>query len=352
MQRIARRTSRRCALHCSSVVLICLCVSGSLASTADAAFRGQNGRIAFVKADAERDSTIWDVQPSAKRARALTRKPRRCRRSESWTDEAPDYSPSGKRIVYRHSDDCGRGHRSEVRVVRADGSGARRLFNLPLDSFTGATFTADGNQISFDAPEPGSFGLSAVHFVDSGSGRPTRPPIPTSLAYGTSPEWASSGQLALSGRLAQEARSSEEIIVGDVGARQFRRITSAGGPRHTIFSGDTSPDWAPTGNRIVFTRWAQLCLPESSSAGPRARAADPPCESETEDRSDIYVVDAAGGRRARRLTRRRDAGSPVFSPQGTKIAFGSKEFIYVMSSRGGRARRVARGSEPDWQPLR
>ena len=245
--------------------------------------------------------------------------------------------------------------------MRPDGSRSRRLLRLPSESSGPAAFTADGKEVTFEArdPDPQGFGAPAIHFVDSRSGRSTRSPIPTSLAYGMEPSWASAGMLALSGGLGEASgpgvtgsSANEEIIVGDANGRAFRRLTHPPRPRDAIFWGDESPDWDPRRNRIAFARWAQLCLPESSIAGPRARAADPPCESETAELSDIYVIDAAGTRRARRLTRMRDAASPAFSPDGRKIAFhGRKVFIYVMSAGGARLRKIARGEQPDWQPL-
>lgn len=94
-------------------MLAFICTAAYLAPAVEAAFPGRNGRIAFVKQDRELNSTIWGLQLGGKRARPLSAKPRHCRRGEYWAEEAPDYSPTGNRIVYSHADDCGRGSRRE-----------------------------------------------------------------------------------------------------------------------------------------------------------------------------------------------------------------------------------------------
>ena len=56
----------------------------------------------------------------------------------------------------------------------------------------------------------------------------------------------------------------------------------------------------------------------------------------------IGLFRASTGRLARVLTRRRTDSSPAFSPDSRRIAFNRGRALYVVRTRGGKARRVAR----------
>lgn len=79
--------------------------------------------------------------------------------------------------------------------------------------------------------------------------------------------------------------------------------------------------------------------------------------AQVDGNQEIFHVNASG--RVRRLTAdRADDVSPAWSPDGKRIAFtsgrGGSPQVYVMSARGGRAKRVSFGgrynSEPAWSP--
>lgn len=65
-------------------------------------------------------------------------------------------------------------------------------------------------------------------------------------------------------------------------------------------------------------------------------------------KGDIYTVAATGGRATRLTTMPSYESSPVWSPDGTKIAFAStregSNDIYVMDAAGGGARRLTSNS--------
>lgn len=89
-----RRASVRC-LVCTSVLL----PVAAAAPAAEASFPGRSGDIAFSRDESDLEdegihAPLWSVDPRTRDERRLTAVPRRCRRSESWWDSEPSYSPS------------------------------------------------------------------------------------------------------------------------------------------------------------------------------------------------------------------------------------------------------------------
>jgi TolB protein len=167
---------------------------------------------------------------------------------------------------------------------------------------------------------------------------------------------------------------TKEIYVMDADGLNVRRATR----NRSI---NTFPDWAPDGERIVYTSYREGDMPglyllarggESpgrilrslANGGHLYRAVFDP----TGDRmavvasvggsSEIYVV-GRSGRNARRITRDRGIDiSPSWSPDGRRIAFvsdrsGSPQ-VYVMDADGDRLRRLTYdgtyNTAPTWSP--
>ena len=106
--------------------------------------------------------------------------------------------------------------------------------------------------------------------------------------------------------------------------------------------GGHSPDFSPSGRRIVYTR-------STKRVG-----------NASERNSEVFVV-GRQGRNDRQVTNTRadDAHAPVFSPDGRYIAYGSfstraaGEGLFVIAANGGTPRRFRRDvREVSWQPLR
>jgi Tol biopolymer transport system component len=61
----------------------------------------------------------------------------------------------------------------------------------------------------------------------------------------------------------------------------------------------------------------------------------------------VQLHDAATGAPVRKLAD--NAGASSFSPDGKQVAYGAADgWIYVVSVRGGKARRLVRGISPAW----
>ena len=114
---------------------------------------------------------------------------------------------------------------------------------------------------------------------------------------------------------------------------------------------ERSPAWSPDGNRIVFSA-GTLTVTERPNSNITVRSVDI---------SDIYVMDAEGGNKINLTRTPAREGGPVWSPDGTMIAFVSnrsgKNEIYVMDDDGGNQRQITTGGpqgrnsgQPAWSP--
>ena len=68
------------------------------------------------------------------------------------------------------------------------------------------------------------------------------------------------------------------------------------------------------------------------------------------DNSDIYVMDNDGGNHRRLTNSPRNEWSPVWSPNGERIAFVSNSDIYVMDANGGKHRKLTNNRHGGWAP--
>ena len=125
----------------TTIVLLGLLIATSLvtAPTANAAFPGTNGDIAFSRFTHEQID-IWVVAPDSTSTARLTRTPRA-------NEGMPDWNAEGTLVAFSK---CGRGKLSncEIWTMNADGSDPTRL-TYPHDAQeTWPTWCPDGTQIA------------------------------------------------------------------------------------------------------------------------------------------------------------------------------------------------------------
>jgi Tol biopolymer transport system component len=309
----------------------------ALPTSAQAAFPGRNGRIAY---EDERTlgppcclgpfdtaSQILSVAPNGSRPRTLLGFDRFLL--------GPAYSPNGRKLAGSRGGPCGNAANS-LYLVRADGRGRLRGLTLPPCHGMGDNnpgWAPDGRRLVFVryglcppfAPEP--CGQIRVYHA--------RKSRRIASVDATHPVWSLRGRIAFS--------------AGDV----IYTMRPDGSHRRRVAAGE-HPDWSPHGNWIVY----ELPTPPEK-ATPYGGGGG------------IAMIRPRDGRR--HILTTSSAGAPAFSPNGNYIVFQrydaatGRQGVVVMRLRDRRTRTVVAalptrstssgGSEshvllgPTWQPL-
>jgi TolB protein len=323
--------------------VVATAAAGLAAPPAHATFPGQNGRISFQR-DTGRQADLLTVRPDGTGVRRLTR-------TRTWEEHA-EWSADGRRLAYARS--APDGEPADIWTMDADG-GDRRAVTAFGSVSLAPTWSPTGSIAYFslkDFPAPG----------------PDDPPPPAEL-YATDPD-GTTRRLTRDRRIQTDATFSPDgstlaysqwkavkgqpgvfdigISLMDADGTDRRALLAANGRRDAV-----TQSFSPDGTRIVF----------------ELVTARPPGRRRGERQSDLAIVNVDGSG-MRRLTRTAALETtPVWSPDGTRIAFASDRHakgrdlqrhgpaseIYTMRADGGDVQRLTHNtvpdSRPDWQPL-
>ena len=241
-----------------------------------ATFPGGNGKIAYF--DLRQFPTqVHAIDPDGSGEVQLT--------SGRRFSFAPEWSADGTKIVFLQGNSPFVG--GALVTMNADGSGKTVLLRGGVgrgrDGLRTPTWSPDGSQIAFCAAgRRKPYKIYVINADGSGLEKVTRGPN-----VDCHPSWSPDGN-----RLA--------MLTFVPHRWQLATMDPDGSNREVLVDrGDNdNSDWSPDGSQIVFTR----------TLG--------------QNRSDVFVVDSDGSGRTRLTdTPRRWEWTPVFSPNGTRIAF-------------------------------
>jgi Tol biopolymer transport system component len=273
---------------------LALSLSLALASSAQAAFPGANGKIAFIKETHVGGSTQRDIYTVNPDGTALTR---------LTTDELssdPVWSPDATKIAFhtlRHDPGCSFPCNSEIYVMNSDGSGQVRLTNSPADD-TGPTWSPDGTKIAF-ASLSGPLGSTTqqIYVMNADGSNPAN--ISNNSGHESDPVWSPDGTtIAFSAGfppgsvyLMNPDGSNRRLLPGSYGGTVtsnfdwspdsrylaieghfedssggvFVAKVADGSAQMITFDDEGGPAWSPDGKRIVFEDG--ICMPGGCGLG-------------------------------------------------------------------------------------
>jgi TolB protein len=288
---------------------------------------GLPGLLAF---SSDRDSTVhvYTIKPDGTDTRYTS--------SDNQTlDGLPWWTPDGSRILFTSD----QSNDNEIWSMNANGSDRKQISHRPgWDGL--ARMSPDGSKIVFvsetiTAKEGHGYSIFTIRSDGSeikkltGSDNNTGKALSESerAAWNSTPTWSPDSSKILFSTNREMVATSPVLYIMNAdgsGQQKFGFIAAMDG---------TEPDWSPVTNKIVFVR--------GSAA-----------------KGEIWVMDGGSpfpGWTAKKITDNADNNhSPVWSPDGTQIAFVSdtygNENIFIMNADGTNVRRVTYEKSNDRHP--
>ncbi len=234
------------------------------------------------------------------------------------TTAMPTAAPATRLIVFGGARWGTNSVTPRIYLIRADGTGMRRITNTPSVEDVDPAWRPDGQKIAFARRDRRGWRL----YVMNPDGRHLRTVSPL-LSDARAPAWSPNGRrLAfewLPLRLPATGSLSQQIAVINADGTGLRVLT-----RNALFRGGAAhPAWSPDGRTIIFTG-------RTSLAGGA--------------RGDVWSIRPSGGAVHRLIA---NAADPAWSPDGRKIAFTRRGDLYTASSTGTVLQRLTHGYHAD-----
>ena len=257
---------------------------------AEAAFPGQNGRIAFQKPDSDGFWQTWVANKDLSNQVKLT--------SESADSGWAVWNPGDDKLAFDSNradpDPDDPNAINDVFTMNPDGLGLVKLTHS--DDFSDAPgWSPDGEQIAFGSDRRNGAQRQEIYVMDADGSHARRvSTLPDKAGYDTAPRFSPDGnRLVFTRYITEEHGRSALFTVRVVDGGGLKQLTPWG-------NGAGDADWAPDGKKLVFEAY-----PNKGCFG------------------EIYTVDS-DGQHLKNITDNRCRGGiadPVWSPDGKKILF-------------------------------
>ena len=313
------RGRRSPLVGCALALLLCACGDAPTNATPPA-----GDWIAFVS-DRDGNSNIYLVRPDGSGLHRIT--------DHAARESEPAWSPDGRLLAFVSARDTTRTPSSpseEIYVMRADGTGVRRVTNDPVGGYA-PRWSPDGRRILYSAWDAEE---SRVHLFVIAADGTNRTRLTRGAWDDFDAAWSPDGQRVV-------FVSNRRGPNGDLWAKPY--IMNADGsnqqPLPRVCASNVSTvRWSPDGTRLAFN------CDDSFGTGGYVGSA-------------IYVA-AADGTNAVRLSATSGPQRGVtdvfkaWSPDGTRLALWSSrtgnEEVYTMPAAGGAAEQVTTNPASDW----
>jgi len=231
-------------------------------------------------------------------------------------DEKPCWSPDGSKIAFISD----RGGNREIYIMNSDGSGQKQLTNNSSRINT-PSWSPDGKNIVFssvqgDDTRPLNWDIYVIN-VDGSEQRQ----LTHKSDRDVHPSWSPDGKKITFH--SSSRKNAMDVYVMNADGSDKQNVTNS-----PVWDG--YPSWSPNGEKIVYVLiWNNLILNNQI------------WNNQMNYRRDIFVMNQDGSDKMN-LTNRANSdfvGSPIWSPDGKKIAFESfteekNQDIYVMNADG------------------
>jgi Tol biopolymer transport system component len=280
-------------------------VALGVASRAEAAFPGINGKIAF-QSNRDGNDEIYAMNADGSTQTRLT--------NNATQDRSPAWSPDGSKIAFSSNRDGN----FEIYSMNADGSTPTRLTNNPASDLDPG-WSPDGTKVVFETNRDGN---SEIYSINANGTSPTN--LTSNSAGDFSPAWSPDGtKIAF-----QTTRDGNfEIYKMNANGTMPERLTNTG-------AFEDNPAWLPDAGRIAF-------------------------ETDRTGNYEVYVMFADGTGAMNFTNNAATDYAPAWSPDWDRYVFattrdGNTE-IYrddVLAAAFTRlTNNAAADDAPDWQPV-